>query len=96
MGMRVANHKTYICKETFQMNMFDDDGFDMEEVMCIEQGAMFQRTEDDFRLIGGEVRLEGITADEGTWLEISEETLAEYFEEVTEVFCSYGERREGE
>lgn len=92
----MAKPRTYICKETFQLNRFDEDGYDTEEVMCIEQGAMFQRTEDDYRLIGGEVRLDGITADEGTWIEISEETLAEYFEEVTGDFCSYGERREGE
>lgn len=78
----MLNPRTYICKETFQLNRFDEDGFDTEEVMRIEQGAMFQRTEDDYRVIGGEVHLDGITADEGTWLEVSEETLAEYFEEV--------------
>ena len=91
--MGMAKPRTYICKETFQLDRYDEDGFYTEEVMRIEQGAMFQRTADDFRIIGGEVHLDGITADEGTWLEISEETLAEYFEEVADDFCSYGERR---
>ena len=90
----MAKPKTYICKETFQLNRFDEDGFDTEETMSIHQGAMFKRTEESQRIIGGEVHLDGITADEGTWVEITEETLAEYFEEVKDGFCSYGERKE--
>ena len=75
--------KTYICKETFQVEECDDDGFLTGYERTVEMGAMFQRSDDSFRINGGEVRLDGITADEGTWLEISEEFLHEYFEEVS-------------
>ena len=74
----------YICKETFQVDVYDENGFFDENEMTIHQGAMFERIETNHRLIGGEIRLEGITADEGTWLELSAETLAEYFDEVKE------------
>ena len=76
--------KTYICKETFQLEKFDDNGFSTGNYMDIHAGAMFERSESPRRVVGGKetVRLDGITADEGTWLEISGETLAEYFEEV--------------
>lgn len=76
--------KTYICKKTFQLEKFDDDGFSTGDYMDIHAGAMFERSESPFRVVGGKetVRLDGITADEGTWLEIGEETLTEYFEEV--------------
>ena len=78
--------KTYICKETFQPEKYDDGGFFTGEDMTVHAGAMFVRSDGSFRMVGAfdTVRLEGITADEGTWLEISEETLGEYFEEVTE------------
>ena len=74
----MAKLRTYRCKESFTLEMFDDDGFDTGEIGTIEQGAIFQRSEDDFRCIGGEVRLDNF----GRWLEISEESLAMHFEEV--------------
>ena len=76
--------KTYICKETFQVEKYDDGGFYTGEDQTIFAGAMFDRSEEPFRVVGDPdtVRLDGITADEGAWLEISKETLEEYFEEV--------------
>ena len=76
--------RTYICKETFQVDRYDDDGFWEQEEMTVHGGSMFQLDETSFRCVGGNdtVRLIGITADEGTWLEITEEHLAEFFEEV--------------
>lgn len=78
--------KAYTCKETFRLEMYDDGGFYTGEDMPVYAGAMFVRSDNSYRLVGAPdtVRLEGITADEGTWLEISEETLAEYFEEFKE------------
>ena len=75
--------KTYICKETFQVDKYDDGGRYEADELTIEAGAMFKVCETTSRLVGGldTVRLEGITADEGTWLEIGWDTLAEYFAE---------------
>lgn len=76
--MATAKPRTYICKEEFTLEMFDGDGFDTGEIGIIERGETFQRSEDDFRCIGGEVRLDNFRR----WIEISEEHLAMYFEEV--------------
>ncbi len=79
--------RTYTCKETFQIEKYDDSGFYTGEEMSVEAGAMFQRTEAAPKILGnaGNIHLDGLTADEGTWLEISEDQLREYFEEFKKV-----------
>lgn len=87
--MGIAKPKNYICKKELMLETFDDNGFDTGEYLAIEVGEIYQRTDEEYRLIGGEVRLDN----KRRWVEISEETLAEFFEELAEDFCPYGERK---
>ena len=75
----------YKVKKTFLVDRYDDDGFYVEDYTQVNEGDLFELCEDPFRVIGGEIRLVGIsTTNYGQWLEISKETLAMYFEEVKE------------
>ena len=75
---------TYRCKKDVQFDRYDEDGNYAEEAITVEEGSLFERSNQDYRIIGGEVRLDGIGKDEGRWLEISETTLSIYFEEVND------------
>ena len=70
----------YKCKKDFQLDLYDDDGFYIEDSLTVYQGEMFERSDNDYRIIGGDVRLDGIGKSQGRWLEISETTLSLYFE----------------
>ncbi|NCB30379.1 MAG: hypothetical protein EOM66_03110 [Clostridia bacterium] len=74
----------YVCTKSFIVDRYDDDGFFTENQDCIEKGQRFHMTDSSWRLIGGAdtVRLE---ADGGDWLEITKDTLAEYFAQAGEV-----------
>lgn len=71
--------KSYKCKESFCVSKCDGDGFSDGE-MIIGKGSVWDLDDSDYRFIGGEVRLEN---SEGEWLEISQEWLVRYFEEVS-------------
>jgi len=68
----------YRCTKGFLIEKTDDNGFMSDEYMTIPEGSTWDvPEEEDYRFVGGEVRLE---TDEGEWIEISLETLNEYFE----------------
>lgn len=70
----------YKCIKSFSVDEYDDNGFFIEgEYKIIEEGTLWELDEEKFRVIGGSVRL---TKNLWTWLEISKETLEEYFIKV--------------
>lgn len=72
-----------ICKNGFEIDKYDDDGFSTGRCMNIKKGTKFCLSDDKYRIIGGSdtVRLD---SEGGIWLEISPDTLNKYFEEVIE------------
>lgn len=72
----------YICKKGFMLDLVDDDGGFTEESMEVEEGSLWERSENPYRFVGADdtVRLNGLKEMKGTWMEITEETLAENFE----------------
>lgn len=76
LGMKQAQ-----CIKGFSLEKCDDDGFTIEnEYLIVEENTVWNISDDDYRVIGGEVRLEN---EDGTWLEISSETFEDCFEEIT-------------
>jgi hypothetical protein len=80
----VNDLKKYECIKSFSTfkanddgSMFDEDG--NEENVSINEGTKWTDYEQDYRFIGGEVRLE---QEDGTWLELPKETIAENFKEI--------------
>ena len=73
----------YKCIKGFSLETCDGDGFTVEEeYQTIEEGSIWNLPEDkDYRLIGGEVRLE---SDNLGWIEMAEEDLKLHFEEVAD------------
>ena len=68
----------YVCIKELCLDTYDDDGFFVEQGNAfVEVGEVFQKSEEKFRCVGGKdsIRLEN----DKQWLEISEETLNEYF-----------------
>ena len=75
--------KNYVCTKELCLDKCDDDGFFVENEYCfISVGSIFQMSEEPYRVIGDKdsVRLDSDTQ----WLEISAETLAEHFQEITD------------
>jgi len=72
--------KNCICKKSMTVNVHDDDGCYTEESMTINEGDKFQISESDFRLIGGDVRLDSDDA----WLELSRAKFDQHFDVVEE------------
>lgn len=72
----------YICKKDFLADILDDDGRLTEEYMEVDEGTLWERSEDPYRFAGGPdtVRLEGRKEMKGSWMEITEEHLNEFFE----------------
>lgn len=73
----------YKCIKGFSIEVCDGDGFTIEnEYMSINKGSIWNIPENkDYRLIGGEVRLEN---DEMGWIEITKEHLEEHFKLISE------------
>lgn len=71
----------YECIKGFLVEVCDDNGFTIEnEYFEVEKGTIWNIPEDeDYRLIGGEVRLENPF---DGWLEISKEHFKKYFRKV--------------
>lgn len=73
--------KRYKCKKSFCVDNYDADGFLIENTATIiEIGKVYELDESGSTIIGGEVHLDSI--DDCSWLEITNEHLKEYFEEV--------------
>lgn len=75
----------YICVCGFAVEMFDDDGFSLEEYTTVENGDVYELAETDFRLVGGRssVRLE--SKERGDWLELTQDFFQEHFAPAEEV-----------
>ena len=65
----------YICKETFYIDEYDDDGLPTDNCLTVEKGSVWTVDDDSWRLLAGEYRL--LNGDQ--WIEISSETLNTYF-----------------
>lgn len=73
--------KIYRCKESFSVELCDDDGFripNKEEV--IEAGKEYILDETGSTIIGGEVHLDCVK--DGSWVELSRVDLEKLFEFV--------------
>lgn len=72
--------KVYECVKEFIVEVCDGDGFTIDgEYSTIPKGPLWVSPKDkDYRLIGGEVRLEH---EEHGWIEITKEHLNECFKE---------------
>lgn len=76
--------KKYECIKEFSTYEVNDNGSTInedgdEESISIDKGTKWTDYEEDYRFIGGEVRLE---QEDGTWLELTKETVAENFKEI--------------
>lgn len=69
----------YKCITEFQIELVDDDGFSTEKYETIQKDSLWIKSDDDYRFIGGEVRLEK-EEDDTIWIEIPESSLKEDFE----------------
>jgi len=71
----------YKCIKGFSIEKCDDDGFDIEgEYFEVEKDSIWHiPEEEDYRLLGGEIRLE---SNSFGWIEIPLEYLKEYFEVI--------------
>ena len=78
--MSVEKH--YRCIKEFSVPLGDDAGCAVEsgEMMTVEVGETFYRSDVTWM---NDVRLEGV-GDTYGWLEVSEETFREHFEEESE------------
>lgn len=75
--------KKYRCKRGFVVDCYDADGFLIEgESVVIDEGKAYSLDNSGVSIIGGTIHLDA--EDDLSWLEITPETLSEYFEEVCE------------
>lgn len=83
----------YKCIKGFSIEKCDENGSTLDgEYATIEEGSIWELPEDEnYRFIGGEIRLE---SDKYGWLEISKETLEENFEilEADCLACPYSKK----
>lgn len=68
----------YRCIKGFLLDVYDGDGFHVDETFDVEEGTVWEETEEN--LLGSDVHLENETH----WIEIAKEHLEEYFAEVEE------------
>ena len=71
----------YRCKRKFVVDFYDAaDGYLIEnEQKVVEEGAVYDLDESGITVIGGDIHLDG---EDGSWLEVSNETFTELIEEV--------------
>lgn len=68
----------YVCIKELCLDTYDANGFlEEQNNTIIKVGEVFQRSEDDYRLVGDKdsIRLDS----DRHWVEIDEKTLNEYF-----------------
>lgn len=68
----------YKCVKAFTVDTYDDDGFYINEYMEIKAGEVYEVGNE--KIIDGELHLDGVNVNR--WIDISQETLNEHFEEV--------------
>lgn len=72
--------KKYRCKKEFSVECYDGDGFRIpNKEKVVEVGEIYELDETGSTIIGGDAHLDGV---DGSWLEISNESLQELFEEI--------------
>lgn len=72
--------KNYRCNKGFVVDSYDEDGFMIpNKEKVVEEGDVYVLDESGFTIIGADVHLDG---EDGSWLELSHESLAEFFEEI--------------
>lgn len=72
--------KKYRCKKGFSVECCDGDGFCIpNKYKNVEVGEVYELDKTGSTIIGGDVHLDGV---DGSWLEISNESLQELFEEI--------------
>jgi hypothetical protein len=70
----------YKCIKPLSVQKCDDDGFEIEnKYFWVDENSIWQTSDESF--IGGEIHLDSKKG----WLEVSNETLKEYFEPIKEV-----------
>ena len=73
--------RVYECKKEFEVAKWDNDNDCFsDELMVIEKGSVWGNNGYG-HICDGEVRLDN--EDTGEWLELSKETLQEYFKDIT-------------
>lgn len=77
----IYKNKIFECKKELELSEWDvnNDCFSAE-IMAIEKGSVWECYGKGY-ICGGEVRLEEV--DSNKWIEISKETLKEYFSDIT-------------
>lgn len=66
----------FVLDKPYSVEEYDADGFSTGRYMDIKPGTEWEITDDSY--LSGEIHLEGLSDGCG-WLEISKETLKEYF-----------------
>lgn len=66
----------YVCSVAFCVDMYDNDGFSTGEYLMVEVGDEYETDDSEFRLLGGQVRLE---CENGNWLELPQEYVDSFF-----------------
>ena len=75
--------KIYKCNQGFYIDEYDADGFSLDKQMKIVKGSKWEYDDKEtFRVIGGTIRLYRINVKRGQWIEINNDTLNEYFEQI--------------
>lgn len=75
--------KIYKCNQEFYLDKYDYDGFSLNKRMKIVKGSKWKYdNKETFRIIGETIRLYRINVKRGQWLEIDNDKLNEYFEEI--------------
>ena len=70
----------YRCIKGFSIEKYDDDGLTIEgEYIEIKEGTIWNIPKENYRFIGGEIRLEN---DDLEWVELSKESIEKCFVRV--------------
>lgn len=74
--------KKYRCTKSFVVDCYDGGGFWVPgKEKIVNEGDIYILDESGITVIGADVHLD---AEDGSWLELSHESLAEFFEEMDE------------
>lgn len=75
--------KIYKCNQKFYVDKYDVDGFPLNKKMKIVKDSKWEYdNKKTFRVIGGTIRLHRINVKRGQWIEIDNDTLNKYFEQI--------------
>lgn len=75
----------YRCIKDLSVPTCDDDGFTIEnERFYIDKGTVWEQDESNFRMVGALDSIRLINIEDGSWLEVYQDTLDECFELIAE------------